>query len=129
MRPPLSEIGETAVELAAPGRVLIFRVDGLEHALPIESVVEVADHRGSARVPGTPAALEGIVAMRGRMVTLVDLRLCLERPARPRAAKAQVVVVGTGEDRLGLVVDAVLRVATAPDVPVLDVDGILRRFL
>ena len=130
MPTPASESAETVVEPQSPGRMLVFRVDGLERALPIESVLEVAEHRGSASVPGSPAAVEGIVALRGRMVTLVDLRLCLERPARPRDARSQIVVVGSGEERCGLVVDAVLRVSGPDsDVPVLDLDGILRRLL
>jgi purine-binding chemotaxis protein CheW len=130
MPPPVSESAEPVVEPKSSGRMLVFTVDGQEHALPIESVLEIAEHRGSASVPGSPAAVEGIVALRGRMVTLVDLRLCLERPARSSDARARVVVVGSGEERCGLVVDAVLRVSgAASSVPVLDLDGILRRLL
>lgn len=108
---------ETAAVEALPqgqGRILVFAVDGQEYGVTLEPIVEIVRHRGATPVPYADPAIEGIVPLRGRMVTLFDLRRCLDRPARPSDQRAQVVVIDSSGDLLGLVVDSVNRVAVLP---------------
>ena len=96
------------------GRILVFVVDGQEYGVTLEPIVEIVRHRGATPVPYADPTIEGIVPLRGRMVTLFDLRRCLDRPARPAERSAQVVVIDSSGDLLGLVVDSVNRVAVLP---------------
>jgi purine-binding chemotaxis protein CheW len=89
----------------------VFTVEEREYAVPVASVVEILGYRGATRVPGAPQAVAGIVPVRGRMVTLLNVRLGLGLPPRTRGGREQVIVIDSRGDRLGLVVDAVLRVA------------------
>lgn len=95
-------------------KVLVFVVDGQEYGVALDPIVEIVRHRGATPVPYADPAIEGIVPLRGRMVTLFDLRRCLEKPPRPPERRAQVVVVESSGDLLGLVVDSVIRVAAVP---------------
>lgn len=101
----------------APDRLLLFRVAGRDFALPLRPVVEVVRHRRPTPVPWSDPAVEGIVPLRGRMVTLLDIRQRLGLDARGEGSGRQVIVVDGGEDGLvGLIVDEVNGVAP-PSVP------------
>lgn len=50
------------------------------------------------RVPCTPAFVVGVVNIRGRVHTVIDLGAALGQPARPLADTAHVVLVATGGD-------------------------------
>ena len=107
--------------------VLLFTIDDREYAVPIDSVIEIVRHRDATQVPGTAPAVEGILPVRGQMVTLLDMRLCLALPPRPSGAAAQVIVVRSAEDHLGLVVDGVSGVAPLSNhVAPLDIGALLR---
>jgi purine-binding chemotaxis protein CheW len=57
------------------GRHVVFRVEGALYALPLAAVREVVvAPEGFSRVPRAPAAVTGVVNLRGRVVTVVDLR-------------------------------------------------------
>lgn len=99
---------------AEQGRVLVFTVDGQEYGVALASIVEIVWHRGATPVPYADPVIEGIAPLRGRMMTLFDLRRCLDRPPRPAGGRAQVIVIESSGDLLGLVVDSVARVAAVP---------------
>jgi len=108
-------------------RVLRFMLEGRAFALPVDSIVEVVRHSIATPVPRSSPAVEGIVPMRGRMVTVVDLRKCLALPSRRPGDPAQVIVVDAVDERIGLVVDHVTGVSRpSPVVSLLDVGALLR---
>jgi purine-binding chemotaxis protein CheW len=121
------EGGAPAPAEGARDHVLVFTIEGREFAVPVDSVVEIVRHRDATQVPRSAPAVEGIVPLRGQMVTILDLRRCLALPPRPAGAAAQVIVVGSADDRLGLVVDGVSGVARLPThVALLDIGALLR---
>ncbi len=121
------EGGVAASVEEARDRVLVFTIEGQEFAVPIDSVVEIVRHRNATQVPGSPPAVEGIISVRGQMVTLLDVRRCLALPPRPAGAAVQVIVVRSVDDRLGLVVDGVSGVAPLPrHLAPLDLAALLR---
>jgi len=123
------ENGTPAVATAEPPRALLFTLAEREFALSVESIVEVVRHKGATPVPRSAAAVEGIVPIRGRMVTVVDLRACLALPPRPDGASPRLIVVETAEERVGLVVDRLRGVSPpGPGVSLLDVGALLRGF-
>jgi purine-binding chemotaxis protein CheW len=102
------------------GRLVVFRVAGRDFALPLRPVVEIIRHRPPTPVPWADKAVEGILPLRGRMVTLLDTRLRLGLGQRPPGGGPRVIVVDAGEEGLvGLVVDEVQGVAPAavPEPP------------
>lgn len=95
-------------------RLLIFAIGGQEFAVPIEPIVEIVRHRPPTPVPGADPSVEGILPLRGRMVTVIDARRRLGLGGRERSGGAQVIVMDDAGEWVGLVVDAVARVATIP---------------
>ena len=128
MPAPSPEIPDGS-HLMAPGPdgVLAFSVEGRELGVPIGQVVEIVRHRDATPVPHAGPVVEGILALRGRIVTVVDVRRGLGLPPRSPGSTAQVIVVESAGDHVGLVVDSVTRVAGRPgEVTVLDLDALLK---
>ncbi|OLC56547.1 MAG: hypothetical protein AUH92_00095 [Acidobacteria bacterium 13_1_40CM_4_69_4] len=108
-----------AAEAGSPEtrRVLAFTIGAREFGLLLDPIVEIIRYGGATPIPHPEAAIEGILPLRGRMVTLLDVRRFLNRPERSSGSLAQVIVVETSGDLLGLVVDVVTRVMTASAAP------------
>lgn len=100
---------------AGARRVLLFRAAGRLCACDLDAVREIVNGRPSTRLPGTPAWVDGLINVRGTLVTVVDLAV---RFGATRGAEAQgsiVIVQGAGKV-FGMRVDGVRDVRTlAPD--------------
>ena len=97
-------------------------VDGQAFGLPIERVQDVFMLHQMTRVPLAPDDIAGIIYLRGRIVTAIDLRRRLGMPDSGRKPSMAVGIECAGES-YGLVIDAVgevlkLGVETAEPVPV-----------
>ncbi|HKN47995.1 MAG TPA: chemotaxis protein CheW [Candidatus Polarisedimenticolia bacterium] len=92
-------------------RMLVFAVGGQEFALPLGSIVEIAPARTPTPVPGAEPGVLGIVPFRGAMVTVFDGRLRLGLPGGPAGRAGSMIVLRDSGELIGLVVDAVARVA------------------
>jgi purine-binding chemotaxis protein CheW len=82
---------------------------------PIGAVREIVPQRRATRLPGAPPAVQGLINLRGTIVTVIDLQLWLggERPA---ASDGSIVLVVHGTRVAGVAVDEVLDVQmVAPD--------------
>src|SRR5438093_13662723 len=97
-----------------PDGALAFTVDGRELGVPIGPVVEIVTHRGATPVPHARPAVEGILALRGRIITVVDGRRGLGLPPRRPCSAEQLTVIEPAADHLSLVVDSVTRVVGQP---------------
>ncbi|PYS96783.1 MAG: hypothetical protein DMF50_03305 [Acidobacteria bacterium] len=102
-----------AAPASEPDRLLTFAIAGRAFAVDLASIVEVIRYRPPTPVPGADPGVEGILPLRGRMVTVIDARRRLALPARETASPAQVIVVREDGELVGLVVDAVTGVAAA----------------
>lgn len=118
-----------AAEAAPPEsqpRALVFRVGPLALALPLTAVREVVlPPDRLSKVPRAPAALLGIMNLRGRVVTVVDLvhalpdevasRLLSEHAAQEPGAdlgEGRVLIMERGSHEIGLLVRAVEGIST-----------------
>lgn len=96
----------------AEGDVICVKVAGGAYGIPVAEVQEVIGFRSPTRVFHAPAALAGIISLRGEVLPIIDLA-CLLDPGgeAPPAAEPNVVVVrerGGARRRAGLKVDALL---------------------
>jgi purine-binding chemotaxis protein CheW len=112
-------------------------------AVPVAMVREILDYRDPFRIPEGPDYLLGLIDVRGRGTSVIDLRTILGQAKVPPSRTTRIMVLDVPlDDRvlaLGLVADKVLEVATfaaseietAPDVGVAwhsdYIEGIVRR--
>ena len=79
-----------------------FHVDGTRYALPLSEVSQVVlQPEGLVRVPRAPAPVLGVVNLRGRVVTVVDLALLLDLP-RPAQPQRKLILLERGRRDLAL---------------------------
>jgi purine-binding chemotaxis protein CheW len=104
--------------------LLIVRVDAGEYAIPVERIREIVRLATITRVPRTPDWLVGVVALRGEIVEVVDLRsrLGLSKGEATRANRI-VVIHGDDEGVAGLLVDSVKGVLRAREREILPAQG------
>lgn len=89
---------------------LAFRVAHEAYGLPLASVREILKLGAITEVPRAPKDVLGIISVRGRVTTILDLRRRLRMPEMVSTKQARVLLVDAGEEVLGLLVDEVLQV-------------------
>lgn len=102
-------------ELAAkPKKYMIFHLAGLRYAAPLASVREVVALSPLTPVPGLPDYFCGLINLRGKIISTIDLklRLNLKQDSKNESPNSRrtVIVTQTGEETLGLIVDDVSEV-------------------
>ncbi|MBP3954221.1 chemotaxis protein CheW [Gemmata sp. G18] len=88
-------------------QVCTFYLDGHYFGIDVLKVQEVLRPQEMTRVPLAPAAVRGLINLRGRIVTAIDLRRRLELPDRPADRPPVNVVVPTDDGAVSLLVDEV----------------------
>jgi purine-binding chemotaxis protein CheW len=89
---------------------LAFSLADESYALPLPSVREIVKLPQITEVPRAPWDVLGIISVRGRVTTVVDLRRRLRVEAKPFDRSTRILLVDTGEEIMGLLVDKVLQV-------------------
>jgi purine-binding chemotaxis protein CheW len=87
-------------------RILVFRVADLACAADAAAVREILPAQAATRIPGSPDAVDGLINVRGQLVTLVNGRHALSHP--PGDGSGPIILVEVGDWTVGLAVDAVL---------------------
>lgn len=80
------------------------------YAIPLAHVREILKPPPITHVPRAPAYVPGIISVRGRITTIIDLRLRLQLPAAEVGKLSRILLVDAGEEIVGLLVDHVLQV-------------------
>jgi len=100
---------------AAPVAAVVFKLGRHELGIEISQVHEVLKWRAPAPVPRAPAFVEGVIDLRGEVVPVVDMRKRLGLAAPEPSPDTRIVIVGFGEERIGLIVDHVSEVSRIPE--------------
>ena len=94
--------------------VLKFRLAYQEYAIGMKYVREVVLTGGITPVPGTPEYISGICAVRGEIISLVDLRALFSISGRGLTDLNRVIVVTDGTMTFGILADYITGIATIP---------------
>lgn len=105
---------------------VLFTAAGQTWALPAAAVVQVLRMAAPAPAPGAPPHVRGVLNVRGRLVTVIDVPARLGAPPRPLRPSDRLLIVGRGERRVALAVDEVLDVRELDDAA-LERDGTVPR--
>ncbi|MCW3796332.1 chemotaxis protein CheW [Sphingomonas sp. BN140010] len=134
----LSSVGraEATVHKAAPAlpaileaeeKLLTFDVGGQEFGLPLTSVAEVVTLPPDvAELPRTDGAMRGVMALRGRLLPLVNLAVLLGLESHA-AGEQRAIVAELGGTEVGLVVEHVRGIVRVPAAAIDPVPLVLTR--
>jgi purine-binding chemotaxis protein CheW len=84
-----------------------FYVDNLYFGIEVLQVQEVLRYQEMTRVPLAPDVIEGLINLRGQIVTAVDMRRRLKLTARPAGQTPMNMVVRSGDGAVSLLVDEI----------------------
>jgi len=104
----------------ATSQLATFWLDGDLFGVEVEHVQEVLRSQSITRVPLAPAAVAGLINLRGQVVTAIELRERLGRKPRPEGQEAVVIVVRLRGEAVSLLVDSI---ADVVDVAVRDFEA------
>jgi purine-binding chemotaxis protein CheW len=115
--------GEEGAELLR--ELLVFGLDESAYAVSVERVREIIRMKPLTRVPRVPGWLLGVVALRGEVVEVVDLRQRLGLGAATVARTHRIIVLhGDGDRVTGLLVDSVSEVYRIQEEHILPSHGL-----
>ena len=102
---------------------LTFHLAGEEYAVGILKVKEIIEYGTLTRVPQTPAAVRGVINLRGNVVPVVDLAIKFGMPRSPLTNRTCIVIVEVDLDGeqsvIGIIADSVSQVVDLPSGDVL----------
>ncbi|MGH0034347.1 MAG: chemotaxis protein CheW [Myxococcota bacterium] len=91
--------------------LLTFRLADSPYAVPVERVREIVRLRTITPVPRVPSSVLGVIALRGEIVQVVDLRMRLGLATPDPSRSSRVIVLHGDDDRVtGVLVDQVREV-------------------
>jgi purine-binding chemotaxis protein CheW len=112
-----SSISDPTIARAGIGRrTLLFRVGSAVYGCDIEDIREIVPFRRATRLPGAPSYVQGLINLRGTIVTVIDLVGRLE-PGRPPVTDGSIMLVSVaGTTRtVGIAVQEVMDVRLMGD--------------
>jgi purine-binding chemotaxis protein CheW len=91
-----------------------FRLGREEYAFDISSVREIFPTQDITRVHRSPRHIEGVMNLRGKLVTVVDLRRRFRLEPKTPDENSRIIVVDATDAPVGFIVDEVTEVIRLP---------------
>lgn len=110
-----------------------FFIDDLFFGVEVLRVQEVIKYLNMTQVPLSSKVVEGLINLRGQIVTAIDLRRRLEIPDRPDGQQPMNVVIRTNDGAVSLLVDSIGDVLEVKgeelEQPPTTIDGVARELI
>lgn len=107
-------VSSAAVLSDKAGKYLTFRLGNEEYGLEILKVQEIIGMMNITRVPKAPPYVRGVINLRGKVISVVDLRLKFHMQPQEATGRTCVIVVqvdcGATNVTMGIIVDEVSEV-------------------
>jgi len=96
-------------------QLVVFTIEKEEFAAEITQVREIVSLERVTKVPSAPQFVFGVVNLRGKLVTVVDLHKRLGFKRTQPADKSKMIVSDLKDGVLGMMVDSVVEVLRIPE--------------
>lgn len=87
-------------------KLIVFKLNGKDYALPVQSVYGIERVQQITRVPGTAPFIKGVINLRGIVTPVIDLRKRFDMEERPYTDETRIIIVAHKNMEVGLIVDA-----------------------
>jgi purine-binding chemotaxis protein CheW len=91
-------------------QLVIFSIGREEFAVEVTQVREIIRMEEITRMPKSPPFVEGIINLRGQIIAVIDLAKRLNLEPGERGGEARIIVVESGDLKVGMIVDSVSEV-------------------
>jgi purine-binding chemotaxis protein CheW len=95
-------------------KVLVFQLQQEAFGIPIHYVLEIIRYVEAAEVPHTVSFLEGIIALRGEMIPVINGRKRLGHQPKSPDKKTRIIILQEENNRYGIIVDSTTQVVHLP---------------
>jgi len=95
-------------------QLVTFRLGNEEYAVDILKVQEINRMKEITRVPNTPAYVEGVINLRGKVIPVINLRSKFSLDERDNDNQSRIMIMDIQGITMGLVVDGVSEVLRIP---------------
>ena len=112
--PPL-ELANLNASAIHETQIVGFQVGRETYGIPIMALHEIVRVPEITAVPDSPAHVEGVINLRGKIVSVVDLRKRFNRPATALTRHSRILVVEHKGRLVGMIVDAASEVLKIAD--------------
>ncbi len=113
---------ETILDSRTDERTLLFRVGERVFGCDIDAVREIIPYRRATRLPGAPKSVQGLINLRGTIVTVLDVGSRLDAE-RPPVRDGSIILVDHGTRVVGVAVDEVMDVRLITEEPIASSTG------
>ena len=109
------------------GKYLTFSLGEREFGIDISKIKEIVGITPFRTIPNTPKEVRGVINLRGKIISIVDLRLKLDLPEIDYNDRSCIVVIEiqgiNGNETIGVIVDAVSEVVNVKAEEIEDPPG------
>lgn len=113
--PALDEELSEFEEDTQKGKYLTFLLDKEDYAIEIKFVTEIVGMQPITVIPEVPPYVKGIINLRGKIITVIDMRLRFMKEPAGYNDRTCVIVVKVQDVSIGLIVDHVAEVLDIAD--------------
>lgn len=109
----------------ATEQFVVFQLAKEEYAIPISQVKEIIRYGGATKLPNAPSYMDGIISLRGKILSVFDLAGKFSLPTGNQSARQVLIVEAAGQE-VGLIVDAVTEVLRLEEDDIEVAEGLAR---
>ena len=108
-------------------KVVVFSAGDKEYAVNIENIREVIRMRKVVPIPEAPDFVEGVINLRGKVVTLISLRKKYNLEEPDKNVTGRVLITEIDDHLMGIVVEKVADVISLDDADISPPEEILKK--
>jgi len=97
------------------GKYLVFSLGKEMYGMEIRYITEIIGIQPITEVPEMPKYVKGITNLRGKIIPIMDARLCFRKEIRKYDGRTCIIVLEIDDISIGLIVDSVVEVLTMQD--------------
>lgn len=105
-------------------KYILFRVGREVFGIQIAQVVEILNASKASPIPEAPEHIAGVITLRGNVIPLIDMRKRFGLESMPQ--KERIVVIKSGGEKIGLIVDEVFEIKGFTDTDVTQAPSIFK---
>ncbi|NLM73892.1 MAG: purine-binding chemotaxis protein CheW [Clostridiaceae bacterium] len=96
-------------------QLVIFQIADESFGISITDIFQIINPQEIFKVPNTPPFIEGLLNLRGKVLTVFNLRKRFKMPDKENDESTKILIVNSNGMLLGFIVDSVSEIAKVPD--------------